>query len=178
MPDSTSPNAIYIDMVVLTRGEPDREFVPLLNDADTAAKGGSKLPSGWTVDGKSADVSVSGSPDLLKISLKAGAKAVTLLSPAVPCGAVDVLQIQTDYTGSGGRMGILFYDREGKLIQTRGMSLKGASGHREMVADPTTGLKLCDGIATCRFFVTAKSSGTVRLDNLKITRAEEFNRKF
>ena len=178
VPNSSSPNAICIDMAVLTRGEPDREFLPLLKTQDTVAAPGSNLPPGWTVDGAPAEVSVSGSPDRLKLLLKTGGGPVTLCSPDLPCRPTDVLQIRTDYTGGGGVMGIRFLDRDGKTVLVRQMDLRGASGHRETVADPTTGLKLCSGIVSCRFFVTAPQNGTVSLCGLKITRAEELNRKF
>ena len=178
VPNSSSPNAIYVDMAVLTRGEPDREFLPLLTKPDTVADAGSTLPPGWTVSGSPVQASVSGSPDRLKLHLTADAGPVTLNSPAVPCRPTDVLMIQTDHAGSGGTMGIHFLDRDGKLILARKMDLKGASGHREMAADPTTGLELYSRIVSCRFFVTVKKGETISLDNLKITRAEELNRKF
>ena len=114
VPGSKKKNAIYVDMMVITRGEKDQEFVPVPQYAQLTGKNKTgDLPAGWKTvkyyrsSGKTELIQKEGKT-ALRITGDPG-KITAISGPEFACGPQDVVKIRVRTTGKKCRVGLYRY---------------------------------------------------------------------
>ena len=176
---SQKENAIYIDMVVVTRNEKDTTFVDSPAYAKMAALNKkSKLPQGWEVNGY---YKPTGRAELISKDGKAAfkvtanpAKPTVLTGPMIPCGKDDVIRVRVRSNGPKCEIGMYYFKTRGFNGRTF-VKAPDTGRQNEYIFYPSQIKK--DGTARCRLALyVPKGTATYEFDQIEIAVAKDLNK--
>jgi hypothetical protein len=166
VPGSTKDNAIYVDMVVAVRNQPDPDFRLLkdytLADPKQWKKYGSCQMKWTTEDGKNA------------LEFSAPSKNGRVAGPSMSCGPDDVIIVRIRARGAAAKVGCVLYDANGKKAGQESFPTLDTGLQNEFVfALPR--MKKRGDAAKFRVVLTAPANGKTIYDQLEVKIAPKLN---
>ncbi|MBE6374333.1 MAG: DUF4838 domain-containing protein [Lentisphaerae bacterium] len=162
---STRENAIYVDMVVGVRNQPDPDFQPVknytLDDRKQWKKFGSCQVKWTTEDGRNT------------LELAAG-KNGRFSGPSAPCGPDDVVIVRVRARGAAAKVGCYLYDANDKKVGQQASATLDTGLQNEFVfALPR--IKKRGDVAKFRVVLAAPAKGKTVYDQLEVKIAPKLN---
>ena len=180
VPGSKKENAIFVDMMVITRGEKDNEFIPVSACAIPEGKNAAgKLPAGWKMvqyykssgtatvverDGKNA-IRIIGDPE----------KITAICGPRFTCGPRDVVRVRVRTTGKKCRVGLYRYGRE-KFIRGDFVTAPDSGRQNEFVFDISDLLRANENASCSLGFDLLPGEKECMIDQFEVSVAKELNK--
>ena len=164
---STKENAIYVDMVVGVRNQPDPDFQLLkdytLNDPKQWKKYGSGQMQMITENGKNA------------LEITGSSKGGRVAGPYAACGPDDVIIVRVRTRGAAAKAGCYMYDAQDKVVARETFPTLDTGLQNEFVISLPK-VKKRDGIAKFRVVLSAPADGQkVVYDQLEVRIAPKLN---
>ena len=180
VPGSTKENAIWVDMAVAVRGQPDTVFQPLaLTDGTGNAPVAPGIPAGWRVVGEAEASSVTERQGKYDVRLTpAPQKTASLWSAEVPCTPADVFQLTMDCAVENTMVEFAFLDKGGEVVLSRKARLGGWEKARYVLVDITTEKEVPPQIVAVQLRLNAPKGAALSADNLCVEVARSLNRNF
>ena len=180
VPGSKKENAIYVDMMVITRGEKDNEFIPVSACAIPEEKNAAgKLPAGWRMvqyykSSGTATVIERNGNNAIKIIGDPG-KVTAICGPRFACGPGDVVKIRVRTTGKKTRVGLYRYGRE-KFIRGDFVTAPDSGRQNEFVFDISDLLRANENASCSLGFDLLPGEKECIIDRLEVSIARELNK--
>ena len=175
---SKKENAIYIDMVVITRNEKDTAFTASPAYAKMAALNKkSKLPQGWEVNGYykptgKAEYITKEGKSAFKVTANPK-KPTVLTGPIIPCGKDDVVRVRVRSKGPKCEVGLYYFKTKG-FNGSKFVKAPDTGRQNEYIFYPALNKK--PGVARCRLALyIPKGTATYEFDQIEISVAENLN---